>query len=130
MLSNVNICMYVPQSVYTTYSSLYRSSLVQISKAYLNSMLKPKEQQKIDFINKSELCLIRFKVFLNTLSPTYQLCANEWFQNVFDNKLRTFFKLMRILRLFLDFSFNNNFAIFDMYSFVLLGSWIHLFTGW
>lgn len=130
MLSNVNICMYVPQSVYTTYSSLYRSSLVQISKAYLNSMLKPKEQQKIDFINKSELCLIRFKVFLNTLSSTYQLCANEWFQNVFDNKLRTFFKLMRILRLFLDFSFNNNFAIFDMYSFVLLGSWIHLFTGW
>lgn len=130
MLSNVNICMYVPQSVYTTYSSLYRSSLVQISKAYLNSMLKPKEQQKIDFINKSELFLIRFKVFLNTLSSTYQLCANEWFQNVFDNKLRTFFKLMRILRLFLDFSFNNNFAIFDMYSFVLFGSWIHLFTGW
>lgn len=40
-------------------------------------MLKPKEQQKIDFMNKSELCLIVFKVFLNTLSSTYQLYANE-----------------------------------------------------
>lgn len=75
MLSNVNICMSCHQAIQRTAACC--TSLVRISKAYLNSMLKPKEQQKIDFMNKSELYLFGFKVFLNTLSSTYQLCANE-----------------------------------------------------